>query len=104
MGVSVGPGLITFAGMPRLANSAVQLLTKEAKAAFVGEYALYPGIPTCHAADPESMIDALLASSGSAFCTVKYAPRALRLKCLSNVSGVDPASETGSTTPAFAKT
>src|SRR5580704_1216368 len=39
MGVSVGPGLITFARMPRLANSAVQLRTKETKAAFVAEYA-----------------------------------------------------------------
>src|SRR5580704_12927116 len=39
MGVSVGPGLITLARMPRLAHSAVQLLTKETKAAFVAEYA-----------------------------------------------------------------
>src|SRR6516164_2427372 len=104
MGVSVGPGLITFARMPRPANSAVQVRTKETKAAFVAEYAPYPGMPICHAADPERMIDALSASSGSAFCTVKYTPRAFRLKCLSNVSAVDSVSETGSTTPAFAKT
>jgi hypothetical protein len=39
MGVSVGPGLITFARTARLANSAVQLRTKETKAAFVAEYA-----------------------------------------------------------------
>src|SRR5260370_25969335 len=102
MGVSVGPGLITFARMPRLANSAVQARTKETKAAFVAEYGPKSGTPICHAADPERMIDALSASSGSAFCTVKYAPRAFRLKGWSNVSGVDSLSETGSTTPAFA--
>jgi hypothetical protein len=90
--------------MPRLANFAVQVRTKETKAAFVAEYAPKPGTPICHAADPEMMMDALSASSGSAFCTVKYAPRAFKLKCLSNVSGVDSASETGSTTPALAKT
>ena len=45
--------------MPRLANSAVQLRTKETKAAFVAEYAPKPGMPICHAADPERMIDAL---------------------------------------------
>ena len=37
MGVSVGPGLITFARIPRLANSAVQVRTKETNAAFVAE-------------------------------------------------------------------
>jgi hypothetical protein len=79
MGVSVGPGLITFARMPQLANSAVQVRTKETKAAFVAEYAPKPGTPICHAADPEMMMDALSASSGSAFCTVKYAPRAFKL-------------------------
>ena len=71
MGVSVGPGLITFARIPRLANSAVQVRTKETKAAFVAEYVPKPGMPICHAADPERMIDALSASNGSAFCTVK---------------------------------
>src|ERR1700745_653586 len=49
MGVAVGPGLITFARMPRLANSAVQVRTKETKAAFVAEYARKPGTPICHA-------------------------------------------------------
>jgi hypothetical protein len=71
MGVSVGPGLITFARMPRPANSAVQVRTKETKAAFVAEYALKPGMPICYAAAPERIIEPLLASSGSAFCTVK---------------------------------
>jgi hypothetical protein len=75
MGVSVNPGLITFARMPRLASSAVQVQTNETKAAFVAEYGPKPGTPMCHAADPGRMIDDLSASSGTAFCTVKYAPR-----------------------------
>src|SRR5215469_8172447 len=104
IGVSVGPGLITLARMPRPANSAVQVRTKDTKAAFVAEYAPYPGKPICQAADPDRMIEAFSASTGSAFCTVKYTPRAFRLKCLSYVSGVESASVTGSTTPAFAKT
>ena len=42
MGVSVGPGLITFARMPRMASSAVQARTKETKAALLAEYAPRP--------------------------------------------------------------
>lgn len=71
MGVWVGPGLIRFARMPRPANSAVQVLTNETKAAFVAAYAPKPGTPICHVGEPERMMDALSASSGSAFCTVK---------------------------------
>ena len=33
----MGPGLITFDRMPRLANSAIQVRTKETNAAFVAE-------------------------------------------------------------------
>jgi hypothetical protein len=65
-------GLITFARTPRLANSAAQVRTKETKAAFVAAYAPKPGTPICHAAEPERMINALSATTGSAFCTVKY--------------------------------
>jgi hypothetical protein len=46
MGVSADPGLITFARMPRLANSAVQLRRKETKAAFVAEYGRNPVRPS----------------------------------------------------------
>src|SRR5215469_2188699 len=72
MGVSVGPVLITFARMPRLASSSVQVLTNETKAAFAAAYVPKPAIPMSNAADPARMMDAFSASNGSAFCTVKY--------------------------------
>jgi hypothetical protein len=68
--------------LPRPVSSAVQVRTKETKAAFVAEYAPKPGTPICHAADPERMIDALSASSGGAFCTVKYVPPRVQVELL----------------------
>jgi hypothetical protein len=43
--------------MPRLANSAVHVRSKETKAAFVAKYVPKPGTPICHADDLERMIE-----------------------------------------------